>query len=259
MNKIILIFTLLFINCTAIVNHLSFFPYKDENTYKRTSHFGELFINTEDGKVLQAFLFKNDSSKTILLYFHGNAGNLSHRIPELVKYAEMGINVLAVSYRGFGKSTGHPSEKGIYKDGIAAYKYIKDILKFKENDIFICGRSIGTTAAINTAMGKNIKGLLLISPLTNGKDYAKYHGLGFISFIAGNSFNNISKIDKTKCKVLIIHGTIDEVIPYSMGKQLFDKITGEKSFVTIAHGTHNELEMQDSLKFWSSIQQFLIK
>jgi hypothetical protein len=220
MNKIILIFTLLFINCTAIVNHLSFFPYKDENTYKRTSHFGELFINTE---------------------------------------AEMGINVLAVSYRGFGKSTGHPSEKGIYKDGIAAYKYIKDILKFKENDIFICGRSIGTTAAINTAMGKNIKGLLLISPLTNGKDYAKYHGLGFISFIAGNSFNNISKIDKTKCKVLIIHGTIDEVIPYSMGKQLFDKITGEKSFVTIAHGTHNELEMQDSLKFWSSIQQFLIK
>ncbi len=259
MKSILLAVIILCINCTPLVNRLSFFPSKDEHRYARTPHFRELFIKTKDGKTLQSFLFANDSSKTILLYFHGNAGNASHRFPELIKFAEMGINVFAVSYRGFGKSTGHPSEKGIYKDGIAAYEYIRDTLNFKESNIFICGRSIGTTAAINTAMDKKIKGLLLVTPLTNAKEYAAFHGLGYLSFIAGNAFDNIGKVNKITCKVMIIHGTDDEVIPYSQGKKLFDAVLGEKSFITITNGTHNALELQDSLTYWTSIQQFLNK
>jgi hypothetical protein len=182
---------------------------------------------------------------------------MSYRFPEFNMFAKMNINLFCISYRGFGKSTGRPSEKGVYTDGFAAYDYVLDTLTFNKDSILVLGRSIGTAVAINTAVNRNIKKLILVTPFTTGKEYASAHGLGFWTFLVGNPFDNSSKCSRINSNVLILHGTNDEVIPFAMGQNIFNKLNCMKSFITIDGGHHNDLEYVDSTSYWGSISNFV--
>lgn len=133
-----------------------------------------------------------------------------------------------------------------------------DSLHFNPDSILVLGRSIGTTVAMNTAANSDIAGLVLVTPLTTGKELGKASGLGVFANFAGKSFNNLEKCDKIRCPVLIIHGTRDEVIPYSMGFKVFETIQSQKSFVSIENGNHNRLEYY-SEQYWNSIEEFIKK
>jgi len=245
--------------CDPLVNRMAFFP-DTTDTIPAASlppDVKEVFIKTGNEVKLQCYFLPFPDSKNILLYFHGNGGNIGQRIPELGMLRHSGVSVLGVGYRGYGKSTGRPSEKGIYLDGAAAFNYAKDSLGYKTEKIFMCGRSIGTTAAINTAMGKNIAGLILVTPLSTGKEYAAAHGIGYISFLAGGAFNNVEKCRKLACPCLVIHGTADEIIPYALGEKVYNSLTVKKKFVTIKDGGHNNLEDKDPRAFWGSIKEFI--
>ncbi len=111
---------------------------------------------------------------------------------------------------------------------------------------------------MNTAANSDIAGLVLVTPLTTGKELGKASGLGVFANFAGKSFNNLEKCDKIRCPVLIIHGTRDEVIPYSMGFKVFETIQSQKSFVSIENGNHNRLEYY-SEQYWNSIEEFIKK
>lgn len=126
----------------------------------------ELIITTDDKKRLQCFYIDNEKSRKVILYFHGNAGNIYQRVPELLKLSSFNCDVIGAGYRGYGKSTGHPSEKGSYRDGNAVFNYAVHKLSYAYDSIFIIGRSIGTTVAVNTSMNKAIGGVVLITPLT---------------------------------------------------------------------------------------------
>lgn len=250
---------MLTMNCSVIVSKFSFFPLKTNvnDNQLLPEHVEEITLITEDKKKLQCFYIDNPNSKKVLIYFHGNAGNIYQRIPELIQMSCFNTDVIGVGYRGYGKSTGHPSEKGLYRDGNAAFNYVVNEMKYPPDSIIIVGRSIGTTVAINESMDKHIKGIILITPLTSGKDYAKEKGLGILSGIAGKPFDNINKCKRIISPVLVIHGTSDDVIPCFMGDEIFTMLKADKYYVKIKDGNHNNLEIVNPKLYWNSIEQFI--
>lgn len=245
-----------------IQNKFTFYPDRISEIPEQNipSFVSERQIKTLDGETLQAFLFrhKEDVQLPLIIYFHGNAGNLYDRFEPTQRLFEMNHDVLLVSYRGYSKSTGKPSEKGIFIDGESAVYYAINELGVDEKDITIFGRSLGTTVATHIAQNRNFKGVILVTPLTSGKDMAAAMGLNLIKFMAGNSFNSIDKINNIKTKILIIHGEEDELIPYAMGQQLMNAFTGAKQMVTIKGGSHNDLQEVNPVLYWGEIQNFLL-
>lgn len=255
----ILSFQLFFTGCDPIINIMAFHP--DSSDVIAVEHLPksvkEVFLETEDNLKLQSYYLPDKQSDLILIYFHGNAGNIGHRIYDLMKINSLGMNVLGISYRGYGKSEGKPDEAGIYIDGKTAVLYSNKTLGFPMSKIYILGRSIGTTVAVNSAQNIDIGGLILVSPLLNGRAQAKASGLGYVAFLAGDSFNNSDKIENVKSPVLIIHGTADRVIPFSMGEVLFNRVKTQKQFIKIDGANHNDLSTQFYNVYWSSIDTFI--
>ena len=259
--SIIIIILIIALSKERLKNKLTFFPDNISEIPKQNipNFVSERQIRTIDGEILQAFLFRHneDISHPLIIYFHGNAGNLYHRFDYVQRLFEMNQDVLLISYRGYSKSTGKPTEKGIYIDGESALKYATDDLGYDEKEITIFGRSLGTTVAIHIAQNRIFNGLILVTPLTSGKEMAAAMGLSFFKIIVGNSYNSIKKIKNIKSKILIIHGNKDELIPYDMGKKLIDTFRGTKYMITIKEGGHNDLQDVDPLLFWGEIEKFL--
>ncbi|WP_108650240.1 alpha/beta hydrolase [Dongshaea marina] len=258
---ITLICSLMSSGCKYVINAMAFHP-DTRNTLPSgllPKNVEEVSIDTSDHLKIEGYFIPDLKSDKILLYFHGNAGNISHRLDDLLQLHRMGINVLGIGYRGYGKSQGEPSEEGIYIDGSSAFHYAVQQLGFKAENIYILGRSIGTTVAVNTAQNKEIRGLILITPLTSAKDYAQSGGLSAVSFLAGDSFDNIGKIENILSPVLIVHGDRDSVIPIHLGKKLFNKIKANKEFIEIDGAGHNNLSTTYAKSYWSVIQGFIDK
>jgi len=247
----------------GIRNKLIFFPDNESEIPKQSipNFASEIRIRTKDGETLQAFLFQHNefTKRPLIIYFHGNAGNLYHRFDYAKRLFDMNQDVLLVSYRGYSKSTGKPNEKGIYIDGEAAVDYGKDSLGYDEKEITIFGRSLGAAVAIQISQNRFFNNVILVTPLTSGKEMANIMGLGHLKFIAGNSYNSLEKINNIKSPILIIHGDKDEIIPYDMGKKLFDTFNGTKYLVTIKDGGHNNLQDIDPILFWGEIDFLLNK
>ena len=246
-------------NCKQVVNKFAFHPDKknvipSDNLPRNVQ---EIYIETIDNIKIQSYLIPDNSSDKLLIYFHGNSGNIRNRLQDLIRLNSFGINVLGIGYRGYGKSQGKPSEDGIYIDGKSALDYATDDLGFKEEDIIIFGRSIGTTVAINVSQNIRINRLILVTPLTSGKDYAEASGLGFISSLAGDSFDNINKIAKVSCPILVIHGSHDNVIPFEMGEAIFNKAQSKKMFINIEGANHNNLSTKYRNNYWPPIFMFI--
>ncbi len=244
-----------------IRNRFTFFP--DNFTGKDPVNFPHYVtrkrIRTKDGEELEALLYKHDklnSENTLTIYFHGNAGNLYDRINWVERIFNMRQDVLLVSYRGYSKSTGKPSEKGIYKDGEAAIQYAINTLGYDEKDVTLFGRSLGSTVAIHVSQYLSLHGVIVITPLTSGKEMAVAMGKSHLKIFAGQSFNSIQKIENITSKLLIIHGDRDQVIPVAMGKAIFKKYSGPKKMVVIKNGTHNNLQDISPDQFWRSIFLF---
>jgi len=246
-----------------ILNRFTFFPH---NKVKLASSempecVSEKWINTTDGEKLQAFYFehKTQTKKSLIVYFHGNTGNIfsHHRFEHAEKLYNMGQNVLLISYRGYSKSSGSPSEEGIFIDGESALNYAKNTLGFNLQQIFVFGRSLGSTVATHVAQNKKLKGVVLLTPLTSAKEMARFMGFRYFSFLAQNRFNSIKKIKYLKSKLLIIHGTDDKQIPFAMGEKLYHKFKGKKKLVTIEDGGHNNIQIVNPDLFWNSIGDFL--
>jgi hypothetical protein len=249
----------LFLFCTPLVNKLAFFPDNipaDENL-SLPKGCETVLVTTSDGETLHCLWVESQPEAGVVIYFHGNAGHIYDRASTLLKLSEFGWSVLGVSYRGYGKSTGSPSEKGIYRDAQAALNYAQQELNTPLSRIVIYGRSIGSAAAVDVCQNNSPAGLILITPLTSGKAMAKEMGLGALAGLAGESFDNRGKLKHIEPPLLIIHGTDDDVVPYSMGKKLYARYSGPKTFVTIEKGRHNSLEFDNPQKYWGAVQTFL--
>ncbi len=243
MLPVVLILLLLIAPYPWVINSCAFYPDQVNVPDPRQLPTGieEFYISTDDGQHIQCYWLARPSSDWVLIYFSGNSGNLSYRIPELMHLADLDVNVLGAGYRGFGKSTGRPSEKGIYTDGRAALKNVLAQRGFRKDQVILMGFSLGTAVAVEIAKEQPLGGLILVTPLTSGKAMARTHGYGPLTLFVGRAFDNLRKIDQIRCPLLILHGTSDEVVPLSMGRQIYAAAPQPKQMVIIEGGRHNDL------------------
>ena len=219
----------------------------------------EVALEASDGTRLEAFLRRHPMKKRLVLFFHGNAGNAYGRLGDLQALSEAtASSVLLLSYRGYGKSEGTPSERGVYLDAEAALRYARDTLGFPEQQIFLLGRSLGSAVAIHLAQHQQLAGLILVSPFTSGRDMAREIGLGWLAGIAGAPFNSSDKIADISSPVLFIHGEADTIISIEMGRQLFDACpSGQKAFRAVSGAGHNNIIAVAGESYWTWMRTFM--
>ena len=205
--------------------------------------FESVKIPTQDGERIHGWYVpatESGGSRGVLLFFHGNAGNISHRLDSIAIFNRLGLDVLIIDYRGYGQSTGKPGEKGLYKDGQAAWEYLTDQRSIDPQRIIIFGRSLGAVVAASVAAGQSPGGLIIESGFTSGVDMARrlYWFLP-ARLITRLEFPLIDFVHEVRSPVLVIHSRDDEIIPFDMGETIFKTIQSqEKTFLEI-WGGHN--------------------
>lgn len=257
-KAILLLSICIFLDCSLLVNKMAFFPTRNAtiNAEELPSQTSEIQIKT-GRKKLYCLYISNAESKKVALYFHGNAENIYQSYPVLYRISKCGLNVFGADYRGYGKSSGHPSERAIYKDGILVINYLKDSLNYREENIIIIGRSIGSTAACNTAMlNQKIAGLILITPFSNATDFIRSHGMGFLSIFAYKVFENDRKIKNINCPLLIIAGTEDKTTPFFMAQKLYNAKRNDRCMLQISGAGHNDIFYSGKDSIWNAIERF---
>jgi hypothetical protein len=199
-----------------------------------------LVFRTEDSERLHGWWIPADApgAKTIL-FFHGNAGNISGRIPFAADLRDAGFNVLLFDYRGYGKSTGRPSEAGLYRDAEAVFDWLTTEKTIPSRDIILYGRSLGGGPATWLATRTTPAALVLESAFTSVPDIAAHHYSFLpVRWLARIHFDNRERLSDVEVPVLILHGRNDEIIPFSHGEALYEAAREPKRFVETAE-SHN--------------------
>ncbi len=202
----------------------------------------EFNLNSEDGAQLNALHFKIPNAKGIILYFHGNAGNLS-RWGEIAGAIsrEYEHDVVVMDYRTYGKSTGSLSEEALHRDGQLFYDHLLDL--YSEKDIILYGRSLGTGIAARLAAQNRPARLILETPYYSLLDIGQRRFPFLpVKWLLKYQFKSFEYVKDISCPVAVFHGTEDEVIPLESGRKLFQSIPGErKQFFLVKGGRHNNL------------------
>jgi fermentation-respiration switch protein FrsA (DUF1100 family) len=222
---------------------LIFLPSKlpQDYSYKFNQPFEEFFLETEDGAKLNAIHFKNENPKGVILYFHGNAGDLSRWGKVTSYFMNFDYDVVVMDYRTYGKSTGTLSEDLLLKDAQLFYDYVKN--EWEESRILVYGRSLGTNIAAFVASKNNPRKLILESPFYSLVDVAKsrfpYLPVGyFLKY----KFPTYRYIKEVALPIVIFHGTMDDIVPITSGIKLSKVIPSNlMEFVKIIDGNHNNL------------------
>ena len=200
--------------------------------------FDSIDIATEDGETLHGWWVPGGDAGTVLL-FHGNAGNISHRLDYLRMFNRLGYAVLIIDYRGFGRSTGSPSEQGTYRDANAAWNWLTATRGVKAQDIVIAGESLGGAVASWLAAEQTPRAVLLMSTFTSVPDLAaQLYPLLPVRLIARFSYDSRANLGRIKAPVLIAHSREDEIVPFSHGEALYAAAGEPKQFLELTGG-HN--------------------
>ena len=237
MKYLYLTLTSIFIAYLVVMIFIYFYQrnllyHPSENNYQNDElkfNYKEVNINVEDDIKLKSWFIKKDLSnfKTLLI-FHGNAGDLSNRIYKLNELNKLKINILLISWRGFSGNNGTPTEKNLYKDAEAAIKWLNQ-KGISNNQIILYGESLGTGVAVEMAKRNSFNSIILESPFTSIEDSAKiYYPYLPIKLLLKDRYDSINKIKMISSPILLMHGKKDEVVPFSMGKELFDLANNPK-------------------------------
>lgn len=203
--------------------------------------FEELFFEAKDGARINALFFKTPRhSKGVVLYFHGNSGNLQRWGNFHHDFTSRGYDFLVIDYRGYGKSSGEIREAALYTDARMAYDWL--LPRYKTEDIILYGRSLGTGIASQLASTVDCRMLILETPYDSieGMIRTRFPLLRF-PFITSFRFRNDEHILKVACPVHIFHGTDDEIVPYASALRLKPLLRAEHHFITIPGGMHKNL------------------
>ncbi len=221
--------------------HMIFFPTaRLEQTPENWGlEYEDANFNTEDNIPLHGWYIPQEKSEHVLLFFHGNAGNISHRRESIEIFHRLGLNILIIDYRGYGQSKGKPSEQGLYHDATAAWHYLTEQKGFKPDQIIIFGRSLGGAIAAKLTTDVHARGLILESTMSSARDFAKqvFRVLARLVVIRYD-FNTAKYLSHTHVPVLVLHSPEDEIIPFKLGEKVFESARQPKQFVRM-RGDHN--------------------
>jgi fermentation-respiration switch protein FrsA (DUF1100 family) len=214
-------------------------------------------LTARDGTRLHAWFVPAPTARGTLLFSHGNAGNIAHRLDSISLFHSLGLNVLIFDYRGYGESEGKPSEKGTYLDVQAAWDYLLEERRVPPEEIIIFGRSLGAAIAAELASQHPSAGVILESAFTSVPDKAAslYPWLP-VRLLSRYRYNTLDNVERITSPLLVVHSREDDIIPYAHGEQLFAKASDPKQFLEL-RGRHNDGYHVSRKIYVKTMQQFL--
>jgi fermentation-respiration switch protein FrsA (DUF1100 family) len=238
-----------------------FFPLKE---IEATPHaigldYQELTLHTKDGVDISAWYVHAENARGYVLFCHGNAGNISHRLDSIRIFHNLGLGVLIFDYRGYGRSKGAPDEEGTYRDAEAALDYLVTSLRVPPEKIILFGRSLGSAVAAETALRKKAGALIMESAFTSVPDLGStFYPYLPVRLLSKYRYASIEKVGRTNIPKLFIHSPEDEIIPYEQGMRLLERASEPKQFLQIIGG-HNEGFMLSGTTYVNGLNDFLTK
>ena len=208
---------------------------------RATVPFDDVWLETSDGVKIHGWLARGKGARATILYFHGNAGNLTHRADWIEVLTRLPADVLAIDYRGYGRSEGTPNEAGIYRDAEAAYAYLTETRGVAPQQLIVYGESLGGAPACEIAWRRPCAGLIVQSTFTNARDMASRLTRLPVRWLVRARFDNAVKIARVRAAKLIVHGRDDEMIPYEMSKRLHEAAAEPKKLIIFDDAGHNDL------------------
>jgi hypothetical protein len=197
---------------------------------------------TRDGIRLHGWFVPKPGARHTFLIFHGNGGNISHRVEWIRMLHSLEAHVVIIDYRGYGRSEGKPSEAGLYLDALAAHDWWAKERAADQSKLVLVGESLGGAVAVDLASKVPVDGLVLQSTFGTAWDMAKrMFPLGLLQPLTGVRFDSVSKIGKIRCPKLFIHGNRDDIVPMALGRKLFDASPPPKEFYEVPGANHNDL------------------
>ncbi|MBT3046699.1 MAG: alpha/beta hydrolase [Candidatus Thiodiazotropha sp.] len=244
---LLLLFALyLYLNQTNLI-HLPNLPGRELGATPERLGLGyeNVTLVTEDRVKLDGWYIPHQAPRATLLFFHGNAGNISHRLESIALFNSLGLSVLAIDYRGYGRSEGRPSEKGIYRDAETAWRYLREERGIPGHQILLFGRSLGGAVAAYLAAKQTALGVVLESTFTSVPDMAAelYPWLP-VRWLTRYHYDSVERMAAIRIPVMIIHSRDDEIIPFDHGRMLYDRAAEPKRFLELS-GDHNYGFMQN--------------
>jgi len=235
----VLLLTIMFFFQRSFLYHPSIDNYLKDQAINEPSEIEKVKITTEDNIDLVAWFYNKDIEKfKTILFFHGNAGSLENRTYKLNHFKDLNVNFLIIAWRGFSGNAGKPNEVGLYNDAASAIKWLKS-KGVTEKNIILYGESLGTGVAVEVAQNKNYAGVILESPFTSLVNIGKKHYPFFpVSLLLKDKFESYKKINNIFVPVLIMHGKVDKIVPYDMGKKMYELANEPKFFYSQEYGDH---------------------
>jgi hypothetical protein len=222
--------------------------------------FEDLRLTTEDGVAIHAFYLPPPGEpRWTVLFAHGNAGNVSHRLDRaLLLQARLGAAVLLFDYRGYGRSEGSPDEEGTYRDARAAHRWLVEEKRLPPERLVPFGESLGSAVALDLALSRPCRALVLESPFASIPAMARavYPFLPLWPLVR-TRYDNEAKARRLGVPLLVLHGERDEVVPFAQGRRVFEAAPGEKRFFAIPRAGHNDTYVAGGEAYWDAIRDFL--
>lgn len=223
----------------------------------------EVWLTASDGVRLHGWLVPG-RREAALLWLHGNAGNIENRLENLRQMHErLGVTVLLFDYRGYGRSSGSPSEQGLYRDAEAALRYLEGRDDVNADRIVYFGRSLGAAVAVELATRRAPSGLILESAFPSLMFMARAHypyvPTAIVRAVIGEEYDSASKVGSLHVPLLLIHGEQDEIAPLEGGKRLYEAAKEPKELFTLPDAGHNDTYITGGQRYFDALERFLAR
>jgi len=220
-------------------------------------HFESISFETTDGVKLSGWFIPSERARGVILFCHGNAGNISHRLDSIQIFHRLGLDVFIFDYRGYGQSQGKPTESGTYQDADAAWRYLIEERQVTPTEIIVSGRSLGRGVASWLAQSHTPGALILESTFNSIRDIAaRLYPFLPVRLLLRFEYNTADYLGRVSCPVLIVHSREDEIMPFSHGRRLFEVANEPKRFLELT-GTHNEGFLTSGKRYEEGLNAFI--
>ena len=234
-------------------------PWKDQDWKARSGlPLEDIWFQSGDGTKLFGWYVESDPTSVVMLWCHGNAGNIINRLENMRELHRIGLSVFIFDYRGYGRSQGSPSEEGLYHDALGAHDYLTRNRMIPPERIVLFGRSLGAAVAGELAVQKPAAGLILESSFPSIGAVAKFHYGGLpLHWLLGAEFSLIDRLPQLSLPKLIIHGDQDDIIPLELGRQVFEAAKPPKFFYAIPGADHNNTYLVGGAAYFRRLAEFI--
>jgi uncharacterized protein len=215
----------------------------------------DVWLTAEDGVQLHGWFVPAPRARATLLFFHGNGGNISHRIDSLRIFHELGLSVLVLSYRGYGRSEGRPGEAGIRRDADAAWRYLREEQGVAASRLVIFGRSLGAAVAADLAARTDPGAVVLESPFTSAADLgAELYPWLPVRHLIRHEYEVLGRVGGIDAPILVVHSRDDEIVPFAHGRRIADAAAAP---LLELRGGHNDAFLRSRAEYLQGLREFL--